>query len=466
MMRKNIIILLCSLLACTGSAWAQTDSSMLSFVQPKADSVAVEDSLSDEEIMKMLAKQSQTDTVRKVVDKGVDVSKMVNSKRMRPVDDVVFESSPFMKNTFFTLGVTSHLLELDNHSPGLEGSISFGKWLHEDHAVRAMLSMGEWRDNYDFSYQLATQLDVSYIFNISSFVNGYRPNRFCDICFVAGVGYANATQLSEEAEGRETFFGNAFDFHVGARLNLRVFKSLDFFIEPQVVGYTNGITVYEGSWRGIKPAFRGSVGLSYNVMQSYGSDSPRLLPRKSGYFINLTAGPHFQNSSLVYEVGLQNCIGVHVALGVGKNYTDYFAMRYSFAYSRNPWIAYAGETYPCNYFALRAEGIWDVLSFARYIMFKGENTRHKFLSASVLFGPEAGYMNKKDRSDAVQSFYFGVSGGAQVKFRLTPMISLYLEPRFSIVPYPAKAQVGETDNKYRNYYDGVMNFNAGIEVNL
>ena len=75
-------------------------------------------------------------------------------------------------------------------------------------------------------------------------------------------------------------------------------------------------------------------------------------------------------------------------------------------------------------------------------------------------------MNKKDRSDAVQSFYFGVSGGAQVKFRLTPMISLYLEPRFSIVPYPAKAQVGETDNKYRNYYDGVMNFNAGIEVNL
>ena len=123
-------------------------------------------------------------------------------------------------------------------------------------------------------------------------------------------------------------------------------------------------------------------------------------------------------------------------------------------------------TLPCNYFALRAEGIWDVLSFARHIMYKGENTRHKFLSASVVFGPEIGYMYKKDRNDVVKSFYMGVSTGAQVKFRLTPMLSLYAEPRFSIVPYSAKAPLGETNNNYRNYYDGVMNFNAGIEINL
>ena len=442
------------------------DSVELLQIRTEADSLAAGDSLTDEEIMKMLAKQDQQVEAPKVKDKGIDVSRLVNAKRMRPDDDTDFESRPFMKNTFASLGMTMHLLDLDNHSIGYLGSVAFGKWFHEDHAVRAQISVGKWEDNYDFSQVIGTQLDFTYLFNISSFVNGFRPSRFCDINIVAGLGYSNSSMSGNSNLLTAGGFGHAFSFHLGTRLDFRIFKNIDMFIEPQAVGFTDGVTAYEGSWRGVKPGFRGTVGLTYNIMQSYGADSPKLLSRKKGYFVDLMAGPHFQNSSLVYEVGLKNCVGVHVGLGVGKHYTDYFAMRYSFAFSRNPWIAYLGETLPCSYFAVRAEGMLDVLSFVRFIMYKGENTRHKFLSASLVFGPEIGYMNKEDLRETLGRLYLGVSTGAQVKFRLTPLLALFVEPRFSIVPYAAPAVTGSGINSYQNYYDGVMNFNAGIELCL
>ena len=75
-------------------------------------------------------------------------------------------------------------------------------------------------------------------------------------------------------------------------------------------------------------------------------------------------------------------------------------------------------------------------------------------------------MNKEDLRETLGRLYLGVSTGAQVKFRLTPLLALFVEPRFSIVPYAAPAVTGSGINSYQNYYDGVMNFNAGIELCL
>lgn len=474
MRRCFIIALSCIALVCPEAVRAlpsrmvaEPDTLVKMETPAQSDSLAAEDSLSDEEILRLLSlPQGDTTKVKKPKDKGVDVSRLINAHRMKPRNDVPFESSPFMKNTFFSLGMVTQLLELDHHSAGLCGTLAFGKWLHEDHALRAQLCLGKRRDNYDFTPITGTQFNLSYIFNVSSFVYGFRTNRLFETYLVAGVGYANSHFPGNIESGRTMVSGHSFTFHVGAKLNVRIFKSFDFFIEPLLAGMTDGVTAYKETWRGVLPAFFGNVGLTYNVMQSYGKDSPALYPRNKGYFVSLMSGPHWQNSSLVYDIGLADCIGVNVGLGVGKNYTDYFAMRYAFSFSRNPWVEYLGETYPCNYFSLRAEGMLDVLSLVRYFKNHGKDVRHKFLSTSVLFGPEIGYMYKKDMKDVVQSLYLGVTAGAQVKFRLTPMIALFVEPRFSIVPYAASCAYGESINRYKNYYDGVMNFNAGIELSL
>lgn len=427
-----------------------------------ADTLSQGDSLSDAEIMAILA-NPQEDTVKVVKDRGRDVSRSINARRMKPADQTLFESSPFFRNTFVSAGLTMQLMSLKNHSIGHLGSLSFGKWLHEDHALRLSVGVGKWTDNTDYSPVLGTEVDLSYLFNISSYAFGYWTGRFCETYITAGVGYENSTYLGRT----EKTSGNAFSCHLGASFVFRIFKGLDLFIEPQAMVFTDGVSPYLGSWRGWTPAFRGTVGLTYNINQSYSSDSTTLLPRNDGYFITFMAGPHMQNSSLVFQsLKFKDIIGVHASLGFGKYYTDYFAMRYSLAYSRNSWVGYGAEVYPCTYYGLRAEGQLDILTLIRHFMYGRENACHKFLSASLLFGPEAGYMNKKDRMEKFDRFYFGLSVGGQVKFRLGNIVSLFLEPRFNIVPYTAPTNAMPGYNIARNYYDALMNFNAGIEFRI
>ena len=446
------------------------------------DTMAIADSVSDADLMQLLM-TPQTDTVKKEFDRGFDVSSMVKPKRMRSVDVTPLDTTPFLKNTFASLRLTSLTMINDDYSSGLQAGLSFGKWITPDHAVRANIEMGQWYDNFDYEPIWGTEISASYLFNISSYAFGYRTNRFFEAMAVAGLGFANSTltKFNQGQSGDKS--GSALTAHVGFNLNLRLFKHLDFFLEPQAVIYTNGMAVSNaGNWRSRLPAFRGTFGFTYNILQSYLDDSPALLPRKDGYFISLMMGPSYQHSEMVYKtVGLGRGLGVQVALGIGKYYTDYFAIRYSGSYSRDTWAYYKtyDESFPANYFALRAEGMFDVYKFIRHCVDENKPEKPYKLSASLLFVPEIGYMYKVDKHDAeyihiywgevshvLKSLYMGMSIGAQVKYNLASRLSIFVEPRFSIVPYDAASLDENYLNDRRNYWDSVVNLNLGVEFML
>lgn len=461
-MKGRILIFLLVFSMFGGVAYAMPGGTMV------ADTLAAGDSLTESEILKLLAGQ-QNDTAQVVKkDRGRDVSRMVHAKRYRPVDESKFALMPFMRNTFVSARATTVQLFNPNYGTALSGGLSFGKWLHQDHAVRINFDMGSWSDNLDNAFILGTEIGLSYLFNISAVVDGYRTSRFCDINLVTGVGYANATRTKQAYTQVEKKMGHAFAYHLGLHFNFRVFKHINMFVEPLAMLYTSGYSIsYPTSWKGAFPAFRGNFGFTYNIKQDTASDSQKLTPRLHGFFISLAGGPNIQNSDLVYNhLGLDKAIGGHLALGIGKYYTDYLAVRYSFAYSRHNWYESKTIVYPSNYYALRAEAVWDILSFARYFLYNGEKTKHKFLDASVVFGPELGYMYKSDEKDAVKAMYFGLSAGAQAKFRITKRFAMFVEPRFSLVPYTAPADDRQTTNSHENYYDGLINLNAGIEFML
>ena len=75
-------------------------------------------------------------------------------------------------------------------------------------------------------------------------------------------------------------------------------------------------------------------------------------------------------------------------------------------------------------------------------------------------------MYKSDEKEAVNAMYFGLSAGAQAKFRITKRFAMFVEPRFSLVPYTAPADDRQTTNSHENYFDGLINVNAGIEFAL
>lgn len=462
-MRYRIFFCLALLLLC-GTVSAQED-----IVAAAPDSLTVADSvLSDEDLLKMLSAESQKDTVAKKIDRGHDVSSLINARRYRAVDLTPFEAKPFFANTFASLRASSLVMSGADYSTGILGGLSFGKWFHQDHAARINLEIGGWRDNFDRSAIVGTELSATYLFNLTSYAFGYRTNRFCEIMILGGAGYANSTVRRPSDSQIAGTSGDAFTCHAGVQLNLRVFKNVDFFLEPQGVIYSNGMAVsYAGHWRSWMAAFRGTFGLTYNIRQSYLNDSPRLKTRQDGYFVSLMGGPHFQNSAAVYDVvGLGDALGVQIALGVGKYYTDYFAMRYSASYSRGKWIEYSGKYLHSNYFALRAEGMFDVVGFICDCVSESKREKQPVFAASVLFGPEFGYMYKVDLEEVVSDLYIGLSAGVQAKVRLTPRFSLFVEPRFSIVPYDAPNHSLTTLNEGRNYYDGILNFNLGVEYAL
>ena len=434
-------------------AAAQNDSISVSDAPAAADTL-----LSAEDVMKMLS--SPKDTANKVVDRGRDFSYLVNVRRQRSKDITPFTAKPFGSNSFVSARCTAvgMLTREGDYSMGLAGGVSYGKWLHEDHAVRLTASIGKWNENYRGGQVKPISLDASYLFNLSSYVGGYRTNRFCEVMVVAGLGYSN---LSYQGLSR-----NALNGHVGANINMRLFRDFDFFLEPVAVIYTNGMAVLY-NWRSWLPSVQVTCGITYNIKQSKSPDSPSLLPRTDGWFISLMAGPQIQNSNLVSNlVGIGKALGVHVDLGIGKYYTDWFAMRYSAAYSRHAWNVWDRKELHSNYFMVRAETMIDFFGLIRTAAGMEGNS---IFALSLLCGPEIGYMHKVDTDESeypvISSAYMSLTGGLQAKVDVNRRMSLFMEPRFSLVPYDAPSH-DPMNNKYKNFFDGIMNLNFGIEFKL
>ncbi len=101
------------------------------------------------------------------------------------------------------------------------------------------------------------------------------------------------------------------------------------------------------------------------------------------------------------------------------------------------------------------------------------------LSLSLLAGPEGGFFNKSVFGEGSESpmrlpirigpriqhsvgAYIGLSAGAQLKVRVGSHVSLYLEQRYSLIPY---VQVfSKTD--HRNASSHLWNSNLGLQYSF
>ena len=381
-------------------------------------------------------------------DRGYDATRYRMQKRYQPVDKIKFESKNFMDNTFFSLQERRLKLMSPDYSFGLMSALSFGKWYHEDHAVKINASAGRWTDNFNAEHIWAGEVSLSYMFNLTSYLGGYRPERYCNLNIVAGAGLA--------ASGYTGNVGAAFQGHVGINLSMKLASALDFFIEPLAAVYSNGMAVSRAeNWRPWLAAFSGSIGLNVNI----GHPKVKLLDRR--WFMSMMVGPNAQNAEMIYdEIGFGKGLGVHANLGVGHYVLDWLAIRGTFAYYRHKWVVYDQMPYYANYYAIRVEGMMDLVNLI------SRKDRH-LLSVSLVGGPELGYMHKNDFGTVVwQIPYIGLAGGVQVKFNLTDRFRVFIEPRGSLVPYCAPANDRTTLNDYVNYYDALMNINVGIEFDL
>ena len=427
--------------------------------------------LSDSAFLSVM-QNAQTDTVKLEKDRGYDASGMVNTRRYRPADAVTFAKGGFAKNMFVTPNVRMFKIFHQDYSFAYGFSAYVGKWFTPHLAARVGLAWDYRIDNFDTRTIQDMELTATAMFNLSSYLGGYNPARFCEISVLGGVGVLGAWKRKENLVTYQ--YGFSATAHVGANVNIRLFDRLNLYIEPQVGMYSKGMALSPAKdWRSYLLGFSSTVGVLYNFGQArpegerISSTWKRPKGELTGYFLSIMAGTQFQNSSLVFSTlpGLSK-LGQHYSFAVGRYFTDYAGMRLSGYYSENNWLRYNdGKTMSTRYMSVCLEGMFDVVRLVKYIRAgKVPGKDQGWFGCSLVGGPEMGRMIKTDIGERLSVHYVGIVGGIHPEFRVHRHVALFVEPRFSIVPYSASSGMFVERNDNRNYYDALFNFNLGMEV--
>lgn len=410
-------------------------------------------------LMPFMAIYAQQDSAK--TDKGFNALQYSLQKRYR-AKGYEFKNNSFKDNTYLSvqLGMEGmvHRKGADIKG-GPRFGLSGGKLFTSAHSGRVSLNGGWFGHDLDNDKLYHFGISASYLFNITSYLKGYNPYRLLEVSTVAGLGY----RLSCGAD--ETF--QVGELHLGAQLKLHIHRQIDFFIEPLVTFYTDGIDHYsQKNWHKYDVGYSASVGFIYRPQD------PLLAHKRKGEvtaessflnntFVSVAGGMQFQNSDFVKDMGILNSMGPHINVSVGKWYVPYLGLRCSGFYSTDKWRELPDKQFETTTYAgLRAEGMLNVFGFIK------DRKWAKRLSLSGLLGAEIGNMNKTDPDLPIKTTYIGLTGGVQLKCNITKQLAVFIEPRGSLVPYsnlePDPANPRNTFRK--NYSDNVFNLNIGIEL--
>lgn len=379
-------------------------------------------------------------------------------KRYRPENDP-FANEKFTDNTY--LGIHAGLFGLlpreeNIYSSGLSFKITGGKWLNEYNALRLSLTYGQYMRNRDRTAFYVPGLEIAHMFNLSSYLGGYKARRLVEFSTVEGI-YAGAPV----SEGKAEFSGGVM---LGINAAVKLSDRTDFFIEPYASILTDGIDHYS-NWHKYDFLYGASFGINVNFNSSKSSFKPRAGSqyRNDSWFLSVSAGPQFQYSATVKnKIGIMNALGPHAAVSCGFWMHNVLALQMGLFYGSDIWIRDIYEnTFRTHYCGARVELRFDPLAYI-----PGWDEKSLF-SLPLSFGPEIGYMYKEEKYGHADDVYIGLTCAARLQVRLTSRLSLFLESRFSMVPYHIDFESYEVGSYMRKtYFDAPVNLNLGFEFRI
>ena len=349
------------------------------------------------------------------------------------------------KGNFFISTTGSYRRWMDqNMGAGPMVGVAFGKWFTPLHGARIEAGTGYFLDiERNARVKILPDVRASYLFNLSAFLDGYRPSRPGYLYTVAGAGYAwRLSPPSGEGAG-------GWNAQLGLGYSLRVLKGVNLIVEPAFeLNGNRFLSQADDGWRGYYSGFRGTVGLQYRLGRNEALSS---LWGRHPWFFTVSGGP-------VWQVAAASRNGFRASVGFGEKLSDAVSLRIS-----GDWThAYRKEADNHSaYMALRLDGMVDLLALAT-----GKDLP---VGISLLGGPEAGRILVDEPSLMGpigflkgQVFYVGASAGMQVRTRIYRRISAFVEPRASFIPY-----VGiDEENGARNRVDVVFSGNLGLQYDF
>ena len=376
-------------------------------------------------------------------------------KRWRPSNSE-FRGDRFSDNLTLSLGGgVEQLLErsTSSYSLGPLFRASLGKDLNITNNLFVGVSAGMFRRNRDGAKVLRGGLELGHSFDIASYFWGYDPDR------KLGLGTVEALGINlSRASGQYRFSASV---SLGLRLKAMVAKDFEFFFQPDVSFYTDGIDCSSAAnWQKFDFGYGFSFGALLHLNRyravPFQVRNPTEWLIDGGYFL-FSGGCNFQISSLTLDrPGLFPSARETVQLTYGRVVEGPLAVELAFFYSRDVWKQFSeGRNMPCYYVGFRPQMAFDPLWWAGIDWF----------SMPLVLGPEVGLMAKIDDGYSVIRSYMGLSVALRPDFLVHRHLSLFLEPRFSMVPYTWTPRTNSTlVTGSRNYYDMLLSLSLGMRV--
>lgn len=232
-----------------------------------------------------------------------------------------------------------------------------------------------------------------------------------------------------------------FGLSGGLQFRWEPWRNIAFFAEPRVsavpyttrsnlleVDYLNYSDLVTSLYVGVEyrlpsMARRGGVSASGRDYEgSYADAQERSLRADRPWNISVFGGGQIIPSSLVRR-DFRRALGSSWALGVSRPLLSGFSWRAQLGISFSGF-PYEGYVVAFRSYCARLDAMYDFLSLAKI------DPERKVVSLSLFAGPEMGFRSKHEDIFS----YCGVSAGLQLKARVIPWMSLFLEGRASVIP--------------------------------
>lgn len=364
--------------------------------------------------------------------------------------DKPFQKQSWLDNTYLQVGAGLF-------NPNQRGQLqvrdmqeihfNVGKNLTPVHGVRVGLSYGTGHERETGTELQSSLAHADYLFNVSSYIGGYNPDRFFEVSTILGLGYQQTNLLGQKK--------GSLEGHFGAELRIKAGEQAYISLEP-MVQINNGRV--QDNWR--------YVGMGTGVTLNYQYYLRPLTPDGGGSSRYTHISPYFVEYGLGYQLhnlmktGFWRSRGASYQINMGKWFSPALGARAGVGVSSNTYDRQVSDAdsraqfYDMGYAEGHMEALVNPLGFVKSNALDARAGFHVF--GGVTFGGA-------DIFDREQTYHFsGYTAGLQAWYKLQPGLQLYVEPRLSYIRgnFDADATAHFSDN-----YEKLLSLNVGLRMN-
>lgn len=389
-----------------------------------------------------------SDSARRVSFKALD---FFEPERYRP-DYSKFSNNGFFDNMFIGIyGGVDGVFKRERSAlnAGTRYGISITKFFNPYSGLKLSASMARNKRSFDKKAFDSYNISLDYEFNVSSYVDGFKPDKFLQVISSQGIG-TDFSYLNGERE-------ISFDLHWGLKFRFNVMSRLNFYMEPRLLLYGDNYDFSKrNNWRRYDLGYGALFGLEYALGNKYHMyDWEKEYAGWKGMFIAFSGGIQAPLSDITDELGIKRVIGPSLAFTVGKWVLPSFGAKASLFASGNTYERSVGPYFlkQAAYGGLRLEAMFNIMGFS-------ELSREWRFSVEPSAGLESG-VGFKQVHEYRRKGYVGATAGVQLKYRLNDGLAFYVEPRYSFAPFHYEKTDAGSNVKSKEH---IIALNFGVEA--